>query len=57
MHVIINVDWSEEEIYLVVLEFLRKLLTDIGFAVSHLGPKQLPVFFVFEASFNFLLKM
>ncbi|XP_051163731.1 uncharacterized protein MAL13P1.304-like isoform X2 [Leptopilina boulardi] len=47
--VITNMDWSEEEMYLVISEFLRKLSMDAGIAISHIGNRQLSASFVLEA--------
>lgn len=43
-------DWSEEEMYLVISEFLRKLSMDAGIAISHIGNRQLSASFVLEVS-------
>ncbi|XP_043460978.1 uncharacterized protein LOC122497767 [Leptopilina heterotoma] len=49
MNVIANVDWTEEEMYLVISEFLRKLSLEAGFAISRIGNRQLSAFFIFES--------
>ena len=48
IHVVIDVNWLEEEIYLVLQKLIRELAMNIGSGIEKLGPNQLKVIFLFE---------
>lgn len=45
---IVNIDWTEEEMYLMFSALLHDLYINIGHAVDRLRPRQLAVYLILE---------
>ncbi|KAK2585984.1 hypothetical protein KPH14_010557 [Odynerus spinipes] len=48
IHIIINVDWVEEEIYLTFFDLFQRLVVDIGHSIDRFNPTQLSIYIIFK---------
>ncbi|XP_012141183.2 uncharacterized protein LOC105662543 [Megachile rotundata] len=48
IHLIINSDWTREEMFLAITDLMKQLLSNIGHAIDRISPRQLSVYLIFE---------
>ncbi|KAF7399158.1 hypothetical protein HZH68_007750 [Vespula germanica] len=48
IRILINSDWVEEEIYLLFLDFFRRLAMNVGHTIDHFNPMELSIYIIFE---------
>ncbi|XP_043671202.1 MATH and LRR domain-containing protein PFE0570w-like isoform X2 [Vespula pensylvanica] len=48
IRILINSDWVEEEIYLLFLDFFRRLAMNVGHTIDRFNPMELSIYIIFE---------
>ncbi|KAL2741693.1 putative histone-lysine N-methyltransferase 1 [Vespula maculifrons] len=48
IHILINSDWVKEEIYLLFLDFFRRLAMNVGHTIDRFNPMELSIYIIFE---------
>ncbi|XP_070170436.1 repetitive organellar protein-like [Polyergus mexicanus] len=52
IHIIINTDLTEEEIYLIFLQLIKNLVMNFGHAIEFAKPQEIKVYFILEIKMN-----